>query len=203
MGDERRQIDPPLATIVISRRIRSLPPGQSVVTIRWSASPAIDRLVGRDELAGIHAQARQHASGPHRTQRRLECLLAAERLDRDVDAAAIGEPFQLLDDVAGVRVERYRAPNRRAIARRSAIGSTPTIRDAPRSRAPRVAHSPIGPCAKTATASPTLTPPLSAPEMPVDAMSGSISTCSSVSPSGMTARLARASGRAGTRPRRR
>ena len=46
------------------------------------------------------------------------------------------------------------------------------ISEAPRSFAPSVAHSPIGPCAKTATASPTLTSPLSAPERPVEEMSG-------------------------------
>ena len=53
---------------------------------------------------------------------------------------------------------------------------------APMSRAPAVAHRPIGPCANTATVSPMRTPPLSAPEKPVDMMSGHISTCSSVEP---------------------
>ena len=38
--DERRQVDAALLHIAISRRIRSLPPGQSVVTIFWSPSPA-------------------------------------------------------------------------------------------------------------------------------------------------------------------
>ena len=65
---------------------------------------------------------------------------------------------------------------------------------APMSLAPAVAHRPIGPCANTATVSPMRTPPLSAPEKPVDMMSGHISTCSSVSPSGTGARLAIASG---------
>ena len=38
---QRRQVDTPeLATTAISRRIRSLPPGHSVVTIFRSASPA-------------------------------------------------------------------------------------------------------------------------------------------------------------------
>ena len=48
------------------------------------------------------------------------------------------------------------------------------ISPAPRSLAPNVAHSPIGPCAKIATLSPVRTLPLSAPEMPVEAISGSM-----------------------------
>ena len=65
---------------------------------------------------------------------------------------------------------------------------------APISLAPAVAHRPIGPWANTATVSPMRTPPLSAPLKPVDMMSGHISTCSSVSSSGIGARLAMASG---------
>jgi hypothetical protein len=65
---------------------------------------------------------------------------------------------------------------------------------APLSFAPAVAHRPIGPCANTATVSPMRMPADSAPLRPVDMMSGHISTCSSVSPSGMAARLAIASG---------
>ena len=72
--------------------------------------------------------------------------------------------------------------------------STAMIVVAPASRAPAVAQSPIGPCANTATVSPMRTWPLSAPEKPVDMMSGHISTCSSVNPSGTGARLAIASG---------
>jgi len=66
--------------------------------------------------------------------------------------------------------------------------------DAPFSRAPAVAHRPIGPCAKIATASPTLMLPLSAPDNPVEKMSGHIRTASSLSASGITARFARACG---------
>ena len=65
---------------------------------------------------------------------------------------------------------------------------------APFSLAPAVAHRPIGPCAKTATMSPIRISPLSAPEKPVDMMSGHIETCSSVRPTGTGARLAMASG---------
>jgi hypothetical protein len=65
---------------------------------------------------------------------------------------------------------------------------------APRSFAPAVAHKPIGPCANTATISPILMPPLSAPPNPVLMMSGHISTCSSVRPSGIAARFAFAFG---------
>jgi hypothetical protein len=60
--------------------------------------------------------------------------------------------------------------------------------------APAVAHRPIGPCANTATASPMRTSPLSAPEKPVDMMSGHIRTCSSLRDGGTGARLAMASG---------
>ena len=52
---------------------------------------------------------------------------------------------------------------------------------APMSLAPAVAHRPIGPCAKTTTVSPIRTLPDSAPEKPVEAMSASRTTCSSVS----------------------
>ena len=86
------------------------------------------------------------------------------------------------------------APMRRAISRRPAMRSTPITVVAPLSLAPAVAHRPIGPCANTATVSPMRMPPLSAPPKPVDMMSGHISTCSSVSPSGTTARLFNASG---------
>ena len=65
---------------------------------------------------------------------------------------------------------------------------------APFSFAPIVAQSPIGPCANTATASPTRMPPFSAPASPVEKMSGHSSTSSSVRPCGMGARFARASG---------
>ena len=74
-------------------------------------------------------------------------------------------------------VVRRRA--RRAMASRSGTLSTPMIVVAPISRAPAAAHRPIGPSANTATVSPMRMPPLSAPEKPVDMMSGHISTCSS------------------------
>ncbi|MNT45990.1 hypothetical protein D3C72_1826080 [compost metagenome] len=57
-----------------------------------------------------------------------------------------------------------------------------------------MAQSPIGPWAKIATASPILMLACSAPAKPVDMMSGHISTCSSVRPSGMGERFAWASG---------
>ena len=82
----------------------------------------------------------------------------------------------------------------RHLERAPARVSTAMIVVAPISRAPTVAQSPIGPCAKTATASPIRTLPLSAPANPVDMMSGHISTCSSVRPSGTGARFAMASG---------
>ena len=68
------------------------------------------------------------------------------------------------------------------------------IRVAPSSLAPAVAQRPIGPWAKTATVSPILMPPFSAPTKPVDMMSGHISTSSSLRSSGTGARFAIASG---------
>jgi hypothetical protein len=86
------------------------------------------------------------------------------------------------------------APKRRATSSRSGFESIAMMIDAPLSFAPSVAHSPIGPCANTATLSPTRIPPLSAPERPVEKMSGHNTTSSSVRPDGMGARLAFASG---------
>jgi len=86
------------------------------------------------------------------------------------------------------------APSSRDRASRAGTESTANIRVAPRSRAPTVAQSPIGPCAKIATESPIRIRPLSAPPNPVLMMSGHMRTCSSVSPSGIGARFARASG---------
>lgn len=52
------------------------------------------------------------------------------------------------------------------MARRSGIVSTPMTLVAPMRRAPATAQRPIGPSAKTATMSPILTLPLSAPAKP-------------------------------------
>jgi len=86
------------------------------------------------------------------------------------------------------------APIRFAIARRTGSLSTPITRLAPMSLAPAVAQRPIGPWAKTTTASPSFTPPDSAPAKPVEAMSASRTTCSSVTSAGILARLAWADG---------
>ena len=55
------------------------------------------------------------------------------------------------------------------------------MNEAPISFAPAVAHKPIGPCAKTTTVSPMRMFADSAPLNPVEAMSASKTTCSSVS----------------------
>jgi hypothetical protein len=100
MRQERRQIDaavrdhrhqPPHAFLAArTKRGDDLLIGQA----------GIERFVGRDELAGVYAQARQRAAWTNRSQRVLERLLTAERFDRDVDAAAVGEPFDLGDQAA-------------------------------------------------------------------------------------------------------
>jgi hypothetical protein len=76
---------------------------------------------------------------------------------------------------------------------RAGTPSTAMIVVAPASRAPAVAQRPIV-LGKHRDRVADATPPLSAPEKPVDMMSGHISTCSSVSASGTRARLAIASG---------
>lgn len=84
-----------------------------------------------------------------------------------------------------VKSTRWSAPILQAISTRSDTASTPIILVAPTSRAPAAAQSPIGPCANTAIVSPTRTLPDSAPEIRVAIMSGHMSTCSSVRPSGI------------------
>ena len=86
------------------------------------------------------------------------------------------------------------APIFLAMPRRWSLPSTAMMVVAPSRRAPAVAHRPMGPWASTTTVSPILMLAFSAPLKPVDMMSGHISTCSSVRPSGMGARLAWASG---------
>ena len=86
------------------------------------------------------------------------------------------------------------APIFLAIPRRWSLPSTAMMVVAPKRRAPAVAHKPIGPWANTTTVSPILMCAFSAPAKPVDMMSGHISTCSSVKPSGIGAKLACASG---------
>ena len=58
------------------------------------------------------------------------------------------------------------------------------MNEAPISFAPAVAHKPIGPCAKTTTVSPMRMFADSAPLNPVEAMSASRTTCSSLNSSG-------------------
>ena len=86
------------------------------------------------------------------------------------------------------------APISRDSVSRFSIASMPMIRDAPFRRAPAVAHSPIGPWAKTATVWPIRTSAVSAAEIPVEAMSASSRHCSSVMSSGILARFACAYG---------
>ena len=184
------------ATIAISRRIRSLPPGTERRDDLLIAEAGVERLVRRDELARVHAEARQRPARPDRPQRVLERLLPPERFDRDVDAAAVGQPLDLRDGIAVLRCSSVTlAPKRRATSSRPAFESTPMMSDAPFSFAPSVAHRPIGPCAKTATASPTLMLPLSAPRQPGrEDVGAAARPLRRSGPSGIGARLARASG---------
>ena len=100
----------------ISRRMRSLPPGQSVVTILWSPRPAANASSGMLQVARIDAEARQRAARPQDAQRDLERRLRAQRLDRDIDAAAVGErmisstgsTLREIDDVVGAERARDR-----------------------------------------------------------------------------------------------
>ena len=179
----------------ISRRIRSLPPGQSVVTIRLVAEPGREGAERDRQIGRIDAEARQRAARAQHAQRRLERRLRAERLDRDVDAAAVGQAHDLLDrvdrreidDMVGAELLRDRQPRRQL--------STPMIVVAPISlRAGRRRTGRSGPARRPRPYRRSATLPLSAPAKPVDMMSGHISTCSSVRRSGIGARLAIASG---------
>ena len=82
------------------------------------------------------------------------------------------------------------APIRFDIFIRTGSLSTPMMNDAPISLAPAVEQRPIGPCANTTTVSPMRMFADSAPLKPVDAISASNTTCSSVSSSGIFARFA-------------
>ena len=53
----------------ISRRIRSLPPGHSVVTMRVVAQPGGERAERDRQVGGIDAQAGQRAAGTQHAQR--------------------------------------------------------------------------------------------------------------------------------------
>src|ERR1019366_1337966 len=146
-----------------------------------------DRVIaeaGRDELsrdremARVDPEARERPPGADARQAAFERRWQAQRFDGHVDAAT-GESL----DLEG-----------RVLACRSGTDSTAMTSEAPHRRAPAVAHRPMGPCAKTATASPTRTRPVSAAEMPVDMMSGHMRTSASVRSPGMRARFACASG---------
>ena len=156
-----------------------------MVTIFRSARPGAERSERDRQIGRIDAQARQRAARPQHPQGALERALRAQRLDRDVDAAPVGEAHDLLDRIDVREVDHVVGAH--ASRHLPAAPARVSTRDDGRgaaSLAPAVAQRPIGPCANTATASPMRTLPLSAPEKPVDMMSGHISTCSSVSPSG-------------------
>jgi hypothetical protein len=140
----------------------------------------------------MDAKTRQPSPWPQDTKRGFERRLSAQRLNGHIDAPAIGDAHALVHGIDLREVDDVVRPEPPRDSR-SATRST-AMMSSRRSRAPTVAQRPIGPWAKTATASPMRTLPRSAPLKPVDMMSGHISTCSSVSPSGMGARLAIASG---------
>ena len=62
----------------------------------------------------------------------LEGRLGAQCLDRDIDAAPVGHPHDLLDRIAGFEIDRCdQRPSRRAISSRSGTVSTPIMVVAP------------------------------------------------------------------------
>jgi hypothetical protein len=59
------------------------------------AEAGIERLVRRDELARVDAEAGERSARANRPQRVLERLLQTQRFDRDVDAAAVRQPLDV------------------------------------------------------------------------------------------------------------
>ena len=162
--------------------MRSFPPGQSVVTILMSPRPAAKASSGIRQVGGVDPEARQRAARPQDAQGTFEGRLRAQRLDGDIDAAAIRQFHDGFHRIAAVCNRRCdRAPS--ASRHGQPLGDRVDADDGGRAhqaRACRGAQADRS-LAKTATVSPMRTLPLSAPEKPVDMMSGHISTCSSVS----------------------
>ncbi|MNT08719.1 hypothetical protein D3C72_1434690 [compost metagenome] len=128
---------------------------------------------------------------------RSDCSKVACVPSASIEASTPRPPVSFMTSSTTSQLRKFRttsAPILRAISSRWSLPSMAMMVVAPHSRAPAVAHSPIGPCANTATVSPMRILAFSAPLKPVDMMSGHISTCSSVRPSGIGARLAWASG---------
>jgi len=70
----------------MSLRIRSLPPGQSVVTILWSPQPAAKWLERHGQIFRIDTKARQRSSSPKQAQSAFKCGLVTQCFYGDVDA---------------------------------------------------------------------------------------------------------------------
>jgi hypothetical protein len=79
----------------ISRRIRSLPPGQSVVTIFWSPISRREGIERHRKFARVDTKAGQHATRFQDAKTAFKRLLDSQSLDRHVDAAATGQPHDL------------------------------------------------------------------------------------------------------------
>jgi IS5 family transposase len=129
-----------------------------------------------------------------RTRRQDSNVLCVPSASMATSTAPAGQFHDGGDRVDVLEVDRVVSPELRRISSRAGMLSTTMIVVAPMSRPPAVAQSPIGSCANTATVSPIRTPPLSAPQKPLDMMSGHIRTCSSLSWCGTGIRFAMASG---------
>ncbi len=105
---------------------------------------------------GVDAGDRDRARLAGQAAGEVERVGMADRVDREVDAAAAGE---LLDPAAGIvlgQVDRHGAEATRPSAAGSSTVSTATTSDAPDALATWTAHRPTGPRPSTATAAPGL-----------------------------------------------
>ena len=90
----------------MSRPIRSLPPGHSVVTIRWSPRPAAKASYGSSSLPEYTP--RLDSVPPGRSERRaLSNVCCVPRASMATSAPAAGQPLDLGDDVDLGEVERH------------------------------------------------------------------------------------------------
>ena len=115
------------------------------------AEAGVDRLVRRDQFAGIDPEARQRPARPRGPQgvSKVACRPSAS-IATSAPRPSVRRLISATRSCARIERDVRAEPARHGEAWRSP--STPMISDAPRSFAPTVAHSPIGPCANTATA---------------------------------------------------
>ena len=179
----------PFSIIAIRRRIRSFLRDRRRDDL-LVAEPCIESLIGRHDLSRVDPQAGQDASRPNRSQRIFKCLLPSQCLDGHVHATTAGQSLDFFYGVAVLGVQDDIGAEWRATASRSGTESTPMMQKRPSASRPRLRTGRSDLAQTRTTESPTLMAPLSAPDRPVEKMSGQSSTSSSASAEGIGARFA-------------